>query len=90
MMPNLPRDLERFIEQELSSGRFPNRDALLIHAVWLLRRHCDDATRFAAGGGDKVSDGAQMRIRRHDAFLNGYAPSDEGLYDDICLKRISS
>ena len=21
--------------------------------------------------------------RRHDAFLNGYAPEDEGLYDDI-------
>ena len=22
-------------------------------------------------------------IRRHDAFLNGYAPQDEGLYDDL-------
>ena len=22
-------------------------------------------------------------VRRHDAFLNGYAPEDEGLYDDI-------
>jgi hypothetical protein len=22
-------------------------------------------------------------IRRHDAFLNGYAPEDEGLYEDI-------
>ena len=21
-------------------------------------------------------------IRQHDAFLNGYAPEDEGLYDD--------
>jgi hypothetical protein len=21
-------------------------------------------------------------IRRHDAFLNGYVPEDEGLYDD--------
>jgi hypothetical protein len=21
-------------------------------------------------------------IRRHDAFLNGYAPEDEGLYED--------
>lgn len=21
--------------------------------------------------------------RRHDAFLNGYAPQDEGLYDDL-------
>jgi len=23
-------------------------------------------------------------IRRHSAFLNSYAPEDEGLYDDIC------
>lgn len=22
-------------------------------------------------------------VRRHDAFLNGYAPEDEGLYDDV-------
>jgi hypothetical protein len=22
-------------------------------------------------------------IRRHDAFLNGYVPEDEGVYDDI-------
>ena len=22
-------------------------------------------------------------IRRHDAFLNGYTPQDEGLYDDL-------
>jgi hypothetical protein len=22
-------------------------------------------------------------VRRHDAFLAGYAPEDEGLYDDL-------
>jgi hypothetical protein len=22
-------------------------------------------------------------VRRHDAFLNGYAPEDEGLYEDL-------
>ncbi|HUY34758.1 MAG TPA: hypothetical protein VMV69_18580 [Pirellulales bacterium] len=22
-------------------------------------------------------------VRRHDAFLGGYAPEDEGIYDDI-------
>jgi hypothetical protein len=22
-------------------------------------------------------------VRRHDAFLSGYAPEDEGLYDDV-------
>lgn len=24
-----------------------------------------------------------LAVRRHDAFLNGYAPEDEGLYDDL-------
>jgi len=24
----------------------------------------------------------EARIRRHDAFLNSYAPEDEGLYDE--------
>jgi len=23
------------------------------------------------------------KVRRHDAFLNSYAPEDEGLYDDL-------
>ena len=27
--------------------------------------------------------GPPSAARRHDAFLSGYAPSDEGLYDDI-------
>ena len=26
---------------------------------------------------------APESIRRHDAFLSGYAPEDEGLYDDL-------
>lgn len=26
---------------------------------------------------------AASKIRRHDAFLKGYAPDDEGLYDDL-------
>lgn len=26
---------------------------------------------------------ATVEVRRHDAFLDGYAPQDEGLYDDL-------
>lgn len=26
---------------------------------------------------------ASPSVRRHDAFLSGYAPADEGLYDDL-------
>ena len=28
------------------------------------------------------TDSFQSLVRSHDAFLNGYAPEDEGLYDD--------
>ena len=26
---------------------------------------------------------SDQAIRQHDAFLNGYAPEDDGLYDDV-------
>lgn len=29
-----------------------------------------------------TTDSSQSLVRSHDAFLNGYAPEDEGLYDD--------
>ncbi|OUC11564.1 MAG: hypothetical protein B0A82_27190 [Alkalinema sp. CACIAM 70d] len=29
-----------------------------------------------------IDDQASPATRSHDAFLNGYAPEDEGLYDD--------
>jgi len=29
------------------------------------------------------TDGGTLPVRRHDAFLSGYAPEDEGLYEDI-------
>ena len=28
-------------------------------------------------------DRSTAAVRRHEAFLNGYAPEDEGLYDDL-------
>lgn len=29
-----------------------------------------------------ADDIGAAQLRRHDAFLNGYGPEDEGLYDD--------
>lgn len=31
---------------------------------------------------EAIPESGSHEIRRHDAFLNGYAPEDEGLYDD--------
>jgi len=39
----------------------------------------------SVGAGDwliTVQPASQALIRNHSAFLNGYAPEDEGLYDD--------
>lgn len=77
----LPTDLEQFVEQAVSSGRFPSREALLIHAVRLLCGNCEQAHII---GDDPVQAAeTQSLVRQHDAFMNSYAPSDEGLYDDF-------
>ncbi len=30
---------------------------------------------------------AKQPVRDHAAFLSGYAPEDEGLYDDLCFVK---
>lgn len=42
-MSALAADLEQFVQQEISSGRFPNRDSVLAHALRLLRREREEA-----------------------------------------------
>lgn len=79
----LPADLEQFVEQAVSSGRFPSREALLIHAVRLLWHNGEEAQTMDAHAFHVGGDETQPLVRRHDAFLNSYAPSDEGLYDDF-------
>jgi hypothetical protein len=36
------------------------------------------------------AENGQMAIRDHSAFLNGYAPEDEGLYDDAPARWLQS
>jgi hypothetical protein len=33
-----------------------------------------------------IGDKSQGIVRNHSAFLNGYAPQDEGLYDDATAR----
>lgn len=83
MVLSLPADLEQFVEQAVASGRFSSREALLIHAVKLLWHNCEEAQTMDANSLHTGGDETQPFVRRHDAFLNSYAPSDEGLYDDF-------
>ncbi|MEX2119209.1 MAG: type II toxin-antitoxin system ParD family antitoxin [Pirellulales bacterium] len=50
-------DLERFVQQELSSGRFPDREALIAHALRLLQRDREDAIAGIRAGLDDVAAG---------------------------------
>jgi hypothetical protein len=36
----------------------------------------------SVGNNEESSELKTDKIRNHSAFLNGYAPEDEGLYDD--------
>ena len=42
-MTALAADLEQFVEQEVTSGRFPNRESVVAHALRLLQRDREEA-----------------------------------------------
>lgn len=42
-MPGISPDLERYVEQEVASGRFADREAVIAHALALLRRDREEA-----------------------------------------------
>jgi hypothetical protein len=70
-MSNL-RELEREIE------KLPHRDfELLVH--WINHREEHFPASDRSGTHDDL-------IRDHSAFLKGYSPSDEGLYDDAAAR----
>lgn len=70
MVLNLPlsRELEDRLRHE-AARRGVSPDVVTIE---LLDQHLPHEDAVAA-----------TQIRRHDAFLNSYAPEDEGLYDDF-------
>jgi hypothetical protein len=43
MAQGLPSDLEAFVQQELSTGRFRSREEMELHGLWLLKRERDEA-----------------------------------------------
>ena len=56
-MTALAADLEQFVQQEISSGRFPNRDSVLAHALRLLRREREEAVTGIRLGFEDVAAG---------------------------------
>jgi hypothetical protein len=49
-------------------------------AIWVDQR-CRQLDVFSS-----AADNGHAMVRDHSAFLNGYAPQDEGLYDDAAAR----
>ena len=56
-MPTISPDLEQFVEQEVASGRFADRDAVIAHALALLRRDREEAVAGIEAGLRDVAAG---------------------------------
>jgi len=67
-MTALAADLEQFVQQEISSGRFPNRDSVLAHALRLLRREREEAVTGIRLGLEDVAAGRVQSL--NDAFAD--------------------
>ncbi len=59
---------------EQISQKLPQAPESLLRKVLVILDSVDD--------NEGSSESAADRIKNHSAFLNGYAPEDEGLYDD--------
>jgi Arc/MetJ-type ribon-helix-helix transcriptional regulator len=67
-MTALAADLEQFVQQEISSGRFPNRDSVLTYALRLLRQEREEAVNGIRLG---LADVAAGRVQSlSDAFAD--------------------
>jgi hypothetical protein len=62
-------------EIELAVEKLPLEEFVKL-AAWVDRR------RRQLEVSPSVNDNSPMTARDHSAFLNSYAPEDEGLYDD--------
>ena len=60
----------------------PQASESLLQEVWTI-------LNTAAKNDESSSESEKTAIRNHSAFLNGYAPEDEGLYDDYSTKCLT-
>jgi Arc/MetJ-type ribon-helix-helix transcriptional regulator len=66
-MAAISQDLEEFVQQEVTSGRFVDRDAVIAHALQLLRR---DREETVAGIEAGLADVAAGRIQPLDVAFD--------------------
>ena len=67
-MTALAADLEQFVQQEITSGRFPNRESVFSHALRLLKREREEAVNGIRLGLEDVAAGRVQSLG--DAFTD--------------------
>ena len=67
-MTALAADLEQFVQQEITSGRFPNRESVFSHALRLLKREREEAVNGIRLGLEDVAAGRVESLG--DAFAD--------------------
>jgi hypothetical protein len=71
--------MSKIEEIEQAVEQLPLTDFVKL-AVWV------DERRQQLAISPSAADKSQTVVRDHSAFLNGYAPQDEGLYDDAAAR----
>ncbi len=71
--------MSKIEEIEQAVERLPLKEFAML-AVWVDRR------RRQLEIPEPATDKCQAAVRDHSAFLNSYAPQDEGLYDDAAAR----
>jgi hypothetical protein len=71
--------MSKIEEIEHAVEQLPLKDFVKL-AVWV------DQRRQQLEISPQANDKSQVVVRNHSAFLNSYAPQDEGLYDDAAAR----
>ena len=74
MAETISAELEQFVQMEIESGRFPNREAVIAHALRLLQRDREGALAGIKAGLEDVSAGRLQPLR--EAFSELRRESD--------------
>jgi Arc/MetJ-type ribon-helix-helix transcriptional regulator len=67
-MTALAADLEQFVQEEITRGRFPNRESVVAHALRLLQREREEAIHGIRLGLEDVAAGRVQSLG--DAFAD--------------------
>ena len=77
MQVNIPSDLQPFVEQEFATGRYDNREDVLIQALQLLREEREQALEGIKQGLEDVAAGRIQSVKDAFAEIRGQFSTSE-------------